>query len=131
MIEGHLRASYATGDHAYDARFYHAAYLFWAGRIDESKELFDAIHQRADPDYRTGSLPQEDVIAARIEEQTGTIEAVKDSYLFIRFGGWPKALYAHASALAEERIEDLVRGMNVRFRIRFNRKGPMAAEVKL
>ena len=131
VIEGHLRASYGAGDHAHDARFYHAAYLFWAGRIDDSRALFDMIDERADAAYRTGSVPTEDVISARLEEQTGTIEAIKDSYFFIRFGGWPRALFAHASTLVEDGIEDLIRGATVRFHIRFGRKGPTAVEVKL
>lgn len=131
LIEGHLRASYSTGDHAYDARLHHAAYQFWIGRINESRDLFDAIDRRADPAYRSASLPAEDVIAAQIEEQTGTVETVKDSYFFIRFGGWPRAILAHMSALESDRIEDVVVGATVRFRLRFNRKGPVAAQVKL
>lgn len=131
VIEGHLRASYTTGDHAHDARLYHASYLFWTGRTDESRDLFEAVDRRTDPAYRTGSSPSEDVIAACIDEQAGTIEAVKNGYFFIRFGGWPKALFAHASALERERIEDVVVGATVRFRVRFARKGPVAAQVKL
>lgn len=131
VIDGHFRASYGTGDHAYDARFYHAAYLFWAGKIEESRALFNFVDEKANSDYRTGSVPAEDVITARIEEKKGTIEGIKDRYFFVRFGGWPKALFAHVSSLIDDQVEDLTQGAAVRFHIRFNRKGPMAVSVKL
>lgn len=130
-IERHFRASYEVGDHALDARFHFASYLFWAGKINESRDLFDALDGRADPNYRTGSSPSSDVISERIPEQAGSIDAVKDRYFFIRYGGWPSAIFAHASALKNERINNLVRGTTISFRIRFSRKGPVGVDVRL
>jgi cold shock CspA family protein len=128
-IEGHFGASYGVGDHALDARFFHACYLFWAGKIEESQILFDEISNRSSGDYRKRSNPEEGIIDQFIAQQTGSVSSVRDDYFFIQSGCYPKKIFAHMSALRGIDISELDSGKQVGFRIRFNRRGPIASSV--
>lgn len=129
-IEFHLRSSFAAGDHNFDARFYYAGYLFWSGRIDESQLLFEEIDRRSNPDYRTTAPRYEDMITMKLNKYHGAVEAKKERFFFIRFGGYPKALFGHWRSLDDDEYDRLIVSDPVSFRIRFNRKGPVAVNVK-
>lgn len=128
-IEGHFGASYGVGDHALDARFFHACYLFWVGKIEEAKNLFDEINSRASSDYRKRPNPEEGIIDQLIAQQTGTVASIRDDYFFIQSGCYPKQIFAHMTALNGVNISELNSGKQVRFRVRFNRRGPVASSV--
>lgn len=130
-IEGHFRASYVVGDHALDARFYHACYLFWMGSISESQKLFDEVYERSSDDYRTKPNPEQGLIDQFIGQQTGTIASIINDYFFIQSGCYPKQIFAHASALCKAEMYDLAPNRSVCFHIRFNRRGPVATSVKM
>ena len=130
-IEGHFRASYGVGDHALDARFYHACYLFWAGSIKESRKLFEEVYERSGEDYRKRPNPEEGLIDQFIGQQTGMIASIKNDYFFIQSGCYPEQIFAHASALSNVEIDNLETTIAVRFRIRFNRRGPVATSVHM
>lgn len=128
-IEGHFGASYGVGDHALDARFFHACYLFWAGKVEECRKLFDEISTRSSSDYRKRPNPEEGVIDQFIAQQTGSVASVRDDYFFIQSGCYPKQIFAHMTALSGVDISELTTGKQVRFRVRFNRRGPVASSV--
>jgi cold shock CspA family protein len=128
-IEGHFGASYGVGDHALDARFFHACYLFWVGKIEESRNLFEEIRTRSSSDYRKRPNPEEGLIDQFIAQQTGSVASVRDDYFFIQSGCYPKQIFAHMSALSGIDISELTSGKQVRFRVRFNRRGPVASSV--
>ena len=128
-IEGHFGASYGVGDHALDARFFHACYLFWVGKIEECRTLFDEISGRSSGDYRKRPNPEEGVIDQFIAQQTGSVASVRDDYFFIQSGCYPKQIFAHMTALSSIDISELTSGKQVRFRVRFNRRGPVASSV--
>lgn len=130
-IEGHFRASYGVGDHALDARFYHACYLFWAGLIQESQKLFDEVCERSSKDYRKRPNPEEGLIDQFVGQQTGMIASIKNDFFFIQSACYPKQIFAHASALSGVEMKDLTTGNFVRFSIRFNRLGPVATSVDM
>ncbi|WP_112312952.1 P-loop NTPase [Pseudogemmobacter bohemicus] len=125
-IEGHFGASYGVGDHAIDARFFHACYLFWAGKIEECRSLFDEVSARSGGDYRKRPNPEEGIIDQFIAQQTGSIASVRDDYFFIQSGCYPRQIFAHMSALNGIDISELSSGRQVRFLVRFNRRGPVA-----
>ncbi|SFA86582.1 'Cold-shock' DNA-binding domain-containing protein [Poseidonocella pacifica] len=129
-VEFHLRSSFSAGDHNFDARFYYAGYLFWTGRVDESQILFEEIDRRSNQDYRTSAPRYEDVVTVKLGNFYGTIEKKKERYFFVRYGGYPKALFGHWRSLQNEAYDLLAVNDPVAFRIRFNRKGPVAVEVK-
>lgn len=129
-VELHLRSSFAAGDHNFDARFYYAEYLFWAGRIEESQQLFEEIDRRSNREYRNTAPRYEDPITIKLGNFYGTIEKKKERFFFVRYGGYPKALFGHWRSLQDDAYDQLTVNDPVAFRIRFNRKGPLAVEVK-
>jgi cold shock CspA family protein len=129
VIEGHFGASYGVGDQALDARFFHACYLFWAGKIEECRNLFDEISTRSSSDYRKRPNPEEGIIDQFIAQQAGSVSSIRDDYFFIQSGCYPNQIFAHMSALIGIDISELASGKQVRFRVRFNRRGPVASSV--
>jgi len=128
-IEGHLRASYAVGDHAMDARFFHACYLFLIGKIEDCQSLFQEVDDKAPSAYRTRPDPDETVIDQLIGQQSGSVASIKQDFFFIQSGCYPTQIFAHSSSLAKADIDELSNGQAVKFRVRFNRKGPVAVTV--
>ena len=130
-IEYHLKSSYSAGDNNYDARFYHAEYLFWLGKPSESQALFDEIDQSAPDAFRTREPREDDPITARIGECTGTVATRRERFFFVRSGNLPKAAFAHYSSLEGATYDQLSVGRTVVFNIRFNRRGPVAINVRM
>ena len=130
-VEYHLKSSYTGGDNNYDARFYCAEYLFWVGRTDEAQVLFDEINRSAPPSYRTVASREDDAITIHIAEHAGVVDTRKERFFFIRSGSFPKSAFAHYSSLAGAAYDKLEVGRAVVFKIRFNRRGPEAASVKM
>jgi len=128
--EFHFKSSFGPGDHNFDARFYLAEFLFLSGKTTECKELFDEIDSKAPNGFRKSAPASDDVITLKLGEYAGTIESVKDRYFFIRFGGYPAAIFAHMTSLTNMSIDELQVGMAVLFRVRFNRRGPVAVAVR-
>ncbi len=129
IVEYHFKSSFGPGDHNFDARYFFAEFLFKSGRVQECKELFDEIDAKAPVNFRKSSPASDDVITRRLTEFTGTVETVKDRYFFIRFGGYPVAIFSHISSLDDMTFDELRVGLVVVFRVRFNRRGPVASTV--
>ena len=129
-VEYHLRSSYSVGDNSYDSRFYYAEYLFWTGRLDESQGLFNEVDRSAPLTYRTLASRSDDVITARISEYAGVVDARKERFFFIRSGSLLKTVFAHYSSLVDGTYDQLEVGRAVVFKVRFNRKGPVAVSVR-
>ena len=130
-VEYHLKSSYSVGDNNYDSRFYYAEYLFWVGRTNESQALFDEIDRSAQPSYRTLTSRGDDAITKRIAEFAGVVDTRKERFFFIRSGSFPKAAFSHYSSLEEATYGQLEVGRAVVFKLRFNRRGPVAVSVKM
>jgi tetratricopeptide (TPR) repeat protein/cold shock CspA family protein len=128
-VEFHFRSSFSPGDHNFDARFFFGEFLFLTGNIVGSKDIFDEIDARAPESYRKNAPVSDDVITTRLTVFAGSIEVVKDRYFFIRFGGYPSAVFAHISSLVDVTFDELQVGMSVIFHLRFNRRGPVAINV--
>lgn len=126
-----LRSSFSAEDHNFDARFLLAEFLFWQGEVDEAKSLFDTIDKRAPEGFRSSAPSANDVVTDKLGQFAGTVQRRKERFFFIRFGGYPDAVFAHMSSLRESEYEDLREGQSVKFRLRFNRKGPVAYDVRL
>lgn len=129
-IEYHLKSSFASGDHNFDGRYFYAAYLFWAGRVEESAQLFSEIDQRAGMSFRKAVPRFEDTIARKLGDYRGVVESKKERFFFIRSGVYPSAIFAHSSTIVDLDYASLTTGDAVEFRIKFNRKGPVAVGVR-
>ena len=130
-VEFHLKSSYSVGDNNYDSRFYYAEYLFWVGRTNDSQDLFDEIDRSAQPSYRTVTSRGDDAITTRIAQFAGVVDTRKERFFFIRSGSFSKAAFAHYSSLEEATYDQLEVGRAVVFKLRFNRRGPVAVSVKM
>lgn len=129
-IEHHLRSSFSAGDHNFDAKFYLGEFLFWQGRVDDARPVFDDINKKAPTGFRVSAPASEDQITSRLSEYMGSVEGRKERFFFIRTGVYPTPIFAHISSLKDMLFEDLEVGDVVGFRLRFTRKGPVAVEVR-
>jgi tetratricopeptide (TPR) repeat protein len=129
-IESHLISSFSESDLNFEARYMFAQFLFLRGKVDKVVELFDEINKRAPASFRRIAPRQETIITARLPSYSGTIEAIREGYCFIRCGIYPARILAHRSAFDEETAELIDVGQAVEFRMRFNRSGPVATEVR-
>ena len=128
-IEYHFRSSYSPGDNNFDARYFWGEFLFLSGRVLECKDIFEEIDAKSPKTFRRSAPASDDVITERLGKFSGTIKSVKDRYFFIHFGGYPSQIFSHISSLSELTFDELSIGMPVYFRLRFNRKGPVAVFV--
>ncbi len=66
----------------------------------------------------------------KLSRYQGVVESLTERFFFIRFGGYPKAIFAHWNSLSEPEYDLLESGQSVSFQLRFNRKGPVAIDVR-
>lgn len=128
-MEFHFRSSFATGDHNFDARFFYAKYLFWSGKIEDCSNLFVEIDRIAPEQYRKVAPSSDDALTEKLGNYTGVVEGISERYFFVRFGGYPKPIFCYWKSLRNIPYDSLENGSQVSFRLRFNRKGPIAVEV--
>lgn len=130
LIESHLRRAYSTGDANYEARFDLAQFLFVRGEAAKAASLFDEIDEKSPPTFRPVAN-RENHFTRRIAEQAGYVQSISGHMFFIRIGSYPKEILSHKSSIARGEFEDVSIGTNVRFQVRFNRKGPVAVSVTI
>jgi tetratricopeptide (TPR) repeat protein len=130
LIESHLRRSYSTGDGNYEGRFDLAQFLFVRGESARAAALFDEIDAKAPPTFRPVAN-RENHFTKRISEQAGYVQSISGHMFFIRAGGYPKEILSYKYSISHGDFEDLSVGSNLRFQIRFNRKGPVAVSVTI
>lgn len=131
LVEHHLRRSFSSDDQNYEARYILAQYLFLKGDVAEAAELFDLIDKRAPESFRRMEPTGETIITRRLPRYSGTVESMKERFLFIRSGAYPRSIFAHYSLIYPEVLDELTIGREVNFRVRFNRTGPTAVDVVL
>jgi Tetratricopeptide repeat len=129
--EGHLRASFAVGDHNFESRFALAELLFAQGQVDKAVVSLDDINRRAPPAFRRFAPRNDSAVSELLPGYEGVIEEIREGFCFIRSGAYPNKIYAQNSAFTEIERDDIEIGREVDFRIRFNRKGAVAVEARL
>jgi cold shock CspA family protein len=92
--------------------------------------VFDQINSKAPDNFRRTGMREDNVITGRLERISGIIEATRDRFLFIRSGSYPESIFAHHSEIDPDLLEGLGVGTDVNFKVRFNRAGPMAVDMK-
>jgi tetratricopeptide (TPR) repeat protein len=130
LIENHLRRAFSTGDGNYEGRFDLAQFLFVRGESVKAASLFDEIDAKAPPTFRPVAN-RENHFTKRIAEQSGYVQSISGHMFFIRAGTYPKEILSHKLSISHGEFEDLSIGTNLRFQIRFNRKGPVAVSVTI
>jgi tetratricopeptide (TPR) repeat protein len=131
LIEGHLRKAFSTGDGNFEARFELAQFFFSRGETAKAVEQFDQIDKKAPETFRPVASKKDNAFTARIGLKTGYVQYVKGHIFFISSSAYPKEIFAHKSSIVTGDFELLSQGDNVSFRIRFNRKGPVAVDIRI
>jgi len=131
VVEDHLRKSFSSEDQNFEERFTLAQFLFFIGKVQDAVRMFAFIDQRAPASFRRTAPRGDSVITSRIPRLIGSVEALKERFLFIRSGSYPQRIFCHHSSIASEVLEELSIGKEVNFRVRFNREGPTAVDVQM
>jgi hypothetical protein len=130
-VEQHLRSSFTVGDHNFEERFVLAEFLFYQREMAAASDLFAAIDEKAPDSFRRVAPRRESVITALLGRYSGMIEAMKPKFFFIRSAVYPNSIFAHNSFVDPDILAGLSISRDVNFRIRFNRAGPVALDIKL
>jgi tetratricopeptide (TPR) repeat protein len=129
-IENHLRKSFSSEDHNFEERYILAQFLFLKGDVEGSAALFDLIDRRAPESFRRAAPRKDTVITSRLPRYSGRVESMKEKFLFIRSGSYPRHIFAHYLFIDPDVLESLSIGQEVNFRMRFNRQGATAADIR-
>jgi tetratricopeptide (TPR) repeat protein/cold shock CspA family protein len=130
-VAHHLGNSFQVNDSNFEPRYMLAQFLFQSGDVDQAINLFQEIDRRAPISFRRKPPWIDNPITAALPVYTGTIDEMKPDYCFIRTGAYPTRLFAHRFAFDDDEVDDVEVGQQVYFKVRFNRSGPVAAEVHL
>jgi len=128
-IQQHLAKSYASNDHNYEARYLHAQYLFLTGSAYEAQQVFAQIDRHAPPHFRQRAPAHDTIITSRLGRYTGTIASLKATIGFIQSAAYPARIFTHANDTPPLMWSSLRASDTVSFKVRFNRKGPIAVDV--
>ena len=73
---------------------------------------------------------KDNIFTSKLPRSNGVVESVRERFLFIKSPRYPRDIFAHRSSSDPDVIDELAIGQEVNFRIRFNREGPMAVDIK-
>ncbi|WP_160328022.1 tetratricopeptide repeat protein [Sphingopyxis sp. H115] len=129
-VADHLRRSFTMGDRAFEQRFDLAQLLFLRGAIEDCRNLFADIDERAPDEFRKMTPRSDNVFTALLPSYRGTITSLKPSYAFIRSAAYISDIFGHRSMSDVDSFDDLSIGEEVTFRLRFNRSRPTAVDIQ-
>ncbi|KZY94154.1 hypothetical protein A3745_11925 [Erythrobacter sp. HI0074] len=130
LVIDHAMRSFSAEDQNFEARFWLAQLLFLKGDKSGAQDLFAAIDEKAPTFFRPQAPVDDNVITSRLPRYSGTVASVKERFFFIRTGSYGRDLFSHMSDLDPAVEVDLREGQFVDFRVRFNRQGPVAIDVR-
>ena len=96
-----------------------------------ASDMFNVIDEKAPDTFRKVAPRQETVITALLGRYSGMIEGMKPKFFFIRSAVCPNSIFAHNSVVDPDVMAELSISRDVNFRIRFNRAGPVALDIKI
>lgn len=131
VIEDHLRRSFSRGDRNYENRFDLAQLLFLSGQVPACEAMFAEIDHGASEDFRRSTPRADNVFTRRLDRYSGRITSIRPGYAFLRSSAYPIDIFGHRSMSDADIFDDLMIGDEINFRIRFNRQGPTAVDVRL
>jgi tetratricopeptide (TPR) repeat protein len=130
-ITHHLSSSFQVNDANFEERHILGQFFFATGSTNRATEMFSEIDKRAQEDFRKFAPKTDNVLTEKLPVYQGTIESARDGYFFLRSGVYPDRIFAHRSAFEESEVDDVEVGQQIYFRLRFNRRGPVAVSVHL
>jgi tetratricopeptide (TPR) repeat protein len=125
----HLGSSFSVNDSAFEERYIMGQFLFATGDVERAKGMFSEIDRRAPREFRRMPPKQDNPITRTLGIYGGTVQSINVGYFFLRSGVYTEDIFAHRSAFEEAEVDDIEFGNQVFFRLRFNRRGPVAVSV--
>jgi cold shock CspA family protein len=108
-----------------------AQFLFLIGDLQGAVSLFEEINRRAPEGFRHLAPSKENIFTERLGRYVGRVESRRKRFLFVKSPHYPHDIFDHRSASEADTFDELEFGQEVNFRIRFNREGPTAVDIKL
>lgn len=130
LVEEHLSRSFSRGDRNFENRFDLAQLLFLSGQISASQAMFAEIDADAPQEFRRSTPRMDNVFTRKLGPYSGTVSSIRTGFAFIRSAAYPVDVFGHRSMSDHDIFDELEIGGEVNFRIRFNRQGPTAVDVK-
>lgn len=128
-MEKHLAISYDNVDSNFEARYNHAQCLFLLKHYQESKAIFDWINLHAPSAFRRLPSEHPGLFEKHISLQVGQVTHKTESFLFVTSSMNADGLYANEASSDEKTWDSIRVGMQVSYRIQFNRRGPQAVRL--
>lgn len=125
----HLQLSYVRGDRNLVARFLHASLLYCEGSYDKAMPLFGEL-EKSKSDTKLRLSESEDWILDSGKNRAGRLVNKLATYSFINLPGAPKNIYAPEHRSYPDNWDALRNLTEVAFDLDFNRKGPLAINVR-
>ncbi|MUO79702.1 hypothetical protein GOZ78_17815 [Agrobacterium vitis] len=130
LVESHLRLSFSLADQNFENRYNLAQFLFMENKVSDAVTLFATIDQMAPDGFRRHAPATDNAITAMLGRYMGVVEEVRDRFILIRTPNYPKKIFSHRLASDPDVFDELSVGSQINFRLRFNREGPVAVEIK-
>jgi tetratricopeptide (TPR) repeat protein len=130
LVEDHLRRSFSAEDQNYEDRFNFAQFMFLNGDVQDAVDLFDQINRRAPEGFRRMTPSKDNIFTSKLPRYSGVVERLRGRFLFVKSPRYPRDIFAHRSSSNPDVFDELAIGQEVNFRIRFNREGPNAVDIK-
>jgi cold shock CspA family protein len=73
---------------------------------------------------------KDSVFTAKLPRYSGVVQSIRERFLFIKSFQYPRDIFGHRSSSNADVFDELAIGQEVNFRLRFNREGPMAIDIK-
>jgi len=127
----HLERSYARGDANFDARHLHAQLLFLNGNAAEAMKLFQEVDHASPPTFLSGGLIPEKLVSSRLGRYRGRIVRKEATFALLSTASYPSHIHVPQRHSDPDHWKVLGTGSDVDFSVNFNRRGPVAVDVRL
>ena len=132
LILDHLRRSFTTGDHNFEAQFWYAREAFLDGKYDEAARVFRGLTDAPIPSKEKTEI--RGIILDKDRRESvyiAEVVNVEATYTFVKCRDFPDNMFVHRSTVRGEDWDKLRRGSRIACTIGFNLRGPTAATVRL
>ena len=121
-----LRKGFVAGDTNFEAQFLYARELFLAKNVNELKEIFARLNEKAPGRFRTTASEIAVAPGGKFADFNGSVVRKETGYGFMRLTDFGVNVFASRSDTARSNWEQLRAGDAVTCHIGFSRKGPCA-----
>ena len=126
-----LRKGFVTGDTNFEAQFLYGRELFLAKSVNDAKEVFARLDERAPGRFRTTTSEIATLSDGKYADFNGSVSRKEAGYGFVRLIDFGLDVFASRADTAPSNWEQLRPGNQVSCHIAFNRKGPRAVNLTL